>query len=289
MFRYSIFKFGQFLIDHLSESTAYKFANVLSNLHYIFSKTDRRAVRNNLKKIIAQEKNLSFLTKEVFINFGRYIVEFFQIRKNITQNFLKTKVQLYGVEHIDHVLKKGNGGIVITAHIGNWELGAIFLSMLGYPVTAVALPHREQKVNDFFNDQRKIKGVEVIQSNEAVQECVDALKNNKLIALVADRDFSLKGEVVDFLGEKTLIPKGPAIFSQKTGAPIIPVFLIRQKDNTFCLTVCAPIYSEGFYEKKLGQKDIVKCIMRQYITIIENKIRQYPAQWLMFREFWKKD
>jgi len=143
----------------------------------------------------------------------------------------------------------------------------------------------ERPVNDLFNTQRESKGVKVIPMNKAVFECMRALKNNELIAILGDRDFSETGEVMDFLGKKALIPKGAATFSVKTGAGIIPMFLLREDQGSFVLEVENPI----FPNETLGQendKKAVSDLMKKYVPIIERKIKKNPTQWLMFRKFW---
>ena len=159
------------------------------------------------------------------------------------------------------------------------------MSVLGYPLMAVALPHKERPVNDLFNHQREVKGITVVPSNVAVRKCIDTLRNNKLVALVADRDFTLHGEVLDFLGRKAFIPKGAALFSIKTGAPIVPCFMTRNPDDTFVLSLEQPIVPPLEIKETIAQDALIK-VMRQYTDVIENKIRQFPTQWLMFREFW---
>ena len=83
------------------------------------------------------------------------------------------------------------------------------------------------------------------------------------------------------------MPKGPAVFSIKTGAPIVPCFMLYQNDRTYSLEfeqpIDPPVVMDGTIEES-----ILMSMMNQYVTVIEQKIRQYPTQWLMFREFWKQ-
>ncbi|HNV24518.1 MAG TPA: lysophospholipid acyltransferase family protein, partial [Candidatus Omnitrophota bacterium] len=158
------------------------------------------------------------------------------------------------------------------------------IARLGFPFTAVALPHKERPVNQLFNHQREVHGVTVIPSNIGVRKCVEYLKDNKLVALVGDRDFGNHGEIMDFLGGRSSIPKGPAIFSLKTGAPIIPSFFIRNEDKTFTLYFSDPIYPPTQEKYQTGHEDVIR-LMQAYIQEIEKKVRQFPTQWLVFREF----
>ena len=285
MFKFLMYKIGQFWVNRLSSQTAYRVAVILSDLQYFFSFRDRRAVRQNLKEILKSDGDLSFLTREVFRNFGRYLVEFFRMEKHMDLEYVRSRIKVKDLHYLDQVLAKGKGGIVLTAHMGNWELGAAALSLMGYPIFAIALPHKERPVNDLFNHQREAKGITIIPSNVAVRRCIETLRSNQLVAMVADRDFSMRGELMDFLGKKTLLPKGAAIFSLKTGAPIIPIFLLRDKDEAYDLVVYEPIYPTRKVEDQCDDALLIEMISK-YLPLIENKIRQFPDQWLMFRPFW---
>ena len=276
---------GLFFLDRLSTELSYKLAKAISDLQYFFSFCDKRAVMDNLKSILPATNDIHFQTREVFRNFGRYLIEFFQMNRMLDDHFVKNRVHKRGLEHLDKVLAEGKGGIVITAHIGNWELGAVLLSVLGYPLMVVALPHKERPVNDLFNQRREGKGVTVVPTNTALRRCIQQLKENKFIALVADRDFSANGMEMDFLGRKAQIPKGAAVFSLKTGAPIIPVFLIRNNDGTFDLSCHKPIYPSLQKESDVNDT-VVAGVMCRYLSVIEDQIRSFPSQWLLFRKFY---
>ncbi len=285
MFKYCLYRFAQFLVRWLPLDLAYRLGVCISDLQYIFSFRDRRAVRNNLKRILSNTDHLSAMTREVFRNFGRYLVEFLKMDKMVDQDFMAHKVTVDGIEHLGQALQGRKGVILVTAHIGNWEIGAVLLSKLGYALMIIALPHKERPVNDLFNHQREVHGITVVSTNNAIRKCMEHLKNNKIIAIAADRDFTVKGgELTDFLGAKAMIPRGAAIFSHKTGAPILPTFLIRQEDKTFRLSILEPL-PELIQREDISEEEAVRDIMRQYLRVIEQEIRRYPTQWLLFREF----
>ena len=283
MFKFFLYKVGLFLLDRLPSGWFYNLATFISDIQYLCSFRDRKAVKNNLKRICSPGTDIDPLTREVFRNFGKYLVEFFQMKEIADEAFIKSKVKIEGLERFDEVLAKGKGGILLTAHIGNWELGAVLVSVLGYPLMAIALPHKERPVNDLFNAQREAKGVTVVPTNVALRRCIEQLRKNKLIALVADRAFGNHGIMMDFLGCKALIPKGAAMFAVKTGAPIIPTFCIRNDDGSFNLNCCDPIYPPQEVPAQMKNKTVLD-IMRRYVSVIEDKIRAHPSQWLLFRE-----
>lgn len=285
MVKYILYKIAEFIVTRLPLPMAYGFATFFCDLQYLFSFRDRLAVQNNLSIILSSEKHLQTKTRDVFRNFGKYLVEFFCMNKKFDAEFIKNNVKIVNADVLRKVFERGKGGIIVTAHIGNWEFGAILLGMLGYPLLAVALPHKERPVNDLFNDQRESKGITVVPPHLAIRKGMETLKNNQFVALVADRDFTQSGEVLDFFGKRALIPKGAALFSLKTGAPIIPCFLMRNSDNTFTFDIKDPIIPPAQIDEDV-KESVLLAVMKEYTTIIEQKIREFPTQWLMFRQFW---
>lgn len=287
MFKYWIYKFGQFCVRRLSIRWAYRIACMISDLHYLFSWRDRRAVRKNLKTILGTGQNIEPLVREVFRNFGKYLVEFFRMEWEASQEFIQQNVRLVNIERIDEALRRRKGIIILTAHIGNWELGGVVLSTLGYPSLAITLPHKERPVNDLFNAQREVRGVQVVSISQAIRKCLEHLKANKLVAVLADRDFTASGERMSFLGRMAFIPKGAAVFAARTGAAILPIFFVRGEDNTFTLIVEEPIYASEVANGE-DNEEVIRKVMQEYTAVIERKIHEYPTQWMMFREFWEK-
>ena len=293
MFKFLLYKFGQFCVNHLPVEMSYWIGRFLSGLQYWFSPRDRHAVKSNLRVILntggrpEEEGRVAATAIKVFENFGQYLVEFFRMGKNLDAEFIRKNVDIHNLATIDAMLKRGKGVILLTAHLGNWELGGVVLSKLGYPIVAIALPHKERPVNDLFNLQRESHGVTIIPTSIAIRRCLEALKENKLVALLADRDFTQHGEEMDFLSRRAMIPKGAAVFALKTGAAIVPTFLTRNNDNRFTLLIGDPILPP-WADEQMKDQDALVTIMRKYSRVIERKIREYPDQWLMFREFWSK-
>ena len=280
MISYILYRIGYLFATRLPLRCGYGIAIFLSNLKFYLSPRDRRAVTANLTYIlpVSEHQKIDAYAKKVFINFGKYLIEFFR-SKYLKKEDLGRSIKIEGLENIDNALKKGKGIIILAAHIDNWELGGVFMSLLGYPMLAVALPHRNKMVNALFNRQRERIGVEVVPSlGLALRRIYSALKDNKMVALVGDRDFTNAGKKMPFLGREKSIPRGPAVLAMRTGASIVPGFVLRQSDDTHIIKFLKPLETDGSEEE----------IMRDYTQVIEQMIRQYPTQWLMFREFWKE-
>lgn len=281
MFNFIIYKIAAFVVQVLPQHLSYRLAEFLADLHLFFYPQDKRALINNLKIISPKAKDFPRLAREVSRNFGKYLTDFFRL-PFVDKKFINKNVKLENLNYIDESLKKGKGVIIVSAHVGSWELGAVVLASLGYEVAAVVLKHKQKLVDDFFNQQRKNKGFLPIPLAEAARKCLEHLKQNKIIILLVDRNFTDNGLVMDFLNRKAMLPKGAAIFSLKTGAEIIPGLLLRNNDHTFTLhfdSAITPLYTQD--------RDFdTKSLMQRYILVIESYIRRSPEQWLMFREFW---
>ncbi len=284
MGNYYLYKIAEFFTRYLPLSLSYSIAVLLADCQYLLSKTDREAVRANLEIILNTDKVPAGTVRNVFRDFGKYLADFFTMTNRIDKKFIKESVQISGIEYLNEVLRKGKGGIILSAHLGNWEMGGSVLSLLGYPLSVVALSHKDGRVNTFFNSKREFFGTIVIQTNVALRRCLTHLKRNRLVAILGDRDFGHHGLTMDFLGRKAIIPSGAAFFALKTGAPIIPAFFLRTPKDNFYINFEEPIYPPSLNGKTISDQEI-KDFIKKYLPLIEKRIRQNPSQWLVFRRF----
>jgi KDO2-lipid IV(A) lauroyltransferase len=285
MISYFFYLIAEALAVSLPLKSAYALATFLSYIYYIFAFRDRRQVTDNLKVIFPEKskKDIAFIRFQVFRNFAKYLVDFLRFKK-LDANYVKDNVRLINIDNIKEGLNRGKGVILLTAHLGNWELGGMVLSLSGYPFLTVVLPHKSKEVTKFFNEKRESKGLEVLSLGKAAKGCLRALRHNQVIALLGDRDFTEKGRVMDFFGKPALLPFGAAVLSWQTQAAVIPGFMLRNSDDTFSLVIEKPL---EFLLSGEREKDL-EIIMSQCKAVFEKYIRSYPDQWYMFRRFWKE-
>jgi KDO2-lipid IV(A) lauroyltransferase len=280
---YVMYRFGCFLAMTLPLKVSYAIACFISDIFYHLSAPDRHAVMENLRVVTGRddERELRAMAKEVFRNFGKYLVDFFRFSK-IDDGYMKRFIKVEGLENLDRALARGGGVIALSAHIGNWELGGFTLSLLRSPLMAVVLTHKNKMVNDFFTKQRKVSGLVPVEIGLSLRGCYNVLKSNGILALLGDRDFSKNGLRMKFFGADAVMPKGPAVFSARLGSEIVPSFMLREKDDTFRLVFEPPIDRPSS-----GDEDsMVRDIMQRYVAVIEKYISLYPTQWYMFRRAW---
>jgi len=241
------------------------------NLKIIFEFREKR----NLS-----ERELSRYVKEVYINFGKYMTEFFTIPK-LNYEKVKEKVIVENIEILDTALKKGNGVIALTAHIGNWELAGVVASILGYKISAIVIPYITPKITEIYRRIRENKGVEVIFTGSNPKDFIKFKRENKVLAILGDRVFTEKGVIVNFMGKKAIFPRGPATLAVKLKTEFISGFLVRE-NNKYKL----------FFEKieyppeNLNEEEKIDFLLFQSVKKIEEVILRYPTQWLSFQDIW---
>ena len=282
-----IYHFMAFLVLNLPRRFILFLVQGVTRIYYWTTPAARHRVQANLKTVLGNNgtnsKKIERLTKEVYLNFGRYLYEFFFIPK-VDKTFLERHLEIKGVEHLDSAFKKGKGVISLTGHIGNWELGGIFTALLGYPISAIALSHKSTALNRFFLRRRQMKGIKVIPLGAQTKKIISSLKRNELVALLGDRPFGPPYVKLTFFGQPALLPAGPAQIAVKLGTPIVPGFLIRQGEK-YLLS----FYPVLEYNRSLEPQQAVEDLAQQTIPYLEKYIRKYPSQWLVFDYVWKKE
>lgn len=195
-----------------------------------------------------------------------------------------SKVTFEGEENITEALARNKGVIVLSAHFGNWEMLGAALVARGYPLTVVRRDQNDGLFNDVIQKQRDRKGIKTVPRDKPLfKHLVYLLKNNELVALIADQNAGPDGLFVDFFGRSTSTFKGPGLFATITGAPIIPIFMVR----------------DGYMKHRVVFKPAVACrpsgdtgkdiaaITQECTKVIEDIIREHPEQWLWQHKRWK--
>jgi len=286
MLFYALYVAGYWGCVLLPRGFCYWVARRLADLYSSRAPVDREAVHRNLTAVMERDASPKEV-REVFRHFAMYLVDFFRFSR-LTQEKVRRWIRLEGVEHMEEALRHGKGAIGLSAHLGNYELAAAVLTLLGFPVHAVVFIHQNPYVDAFFSRQRARVGVHGIpvhsKSQRALFEAsLSALKQNGVLGLVGDRDFFDHGLVMPFFGRQVKIPRGPAAFSLRTGAPIIPAFLVREKDGSYRFILGPPITApEG-----VSREEAVRRMTQECVEAMSRTIRQYPTQWYMFQDFWR--
>jgi lauroyl/myristoyl acyltransferase len=264
----------------------------VSDMYFLFHKRNREAALYNFSKIPLQRERYK-VARDMFHNFSKYLADFFFISRLNKYNW-RELVSTVNLEYFDKAYREKKGIIAITAHIGNWELGGTVLSLMGYPTSAIVLPHHNKAVNDIFLKQRESKELKSIFLGVNLKESFKRLKNGEVVAILGDRNLRVpkafidedindsNGVEVELFGEKAYFPKGPAILAYWTDAIILPGFTIRGKDNKYTLYFERPVP----IEKCENKEDFIKINTQKIAALIEKYVQLYPEQWCVFEKIW---
>ncbi len=275
---YYLYVIGKFLANIFPRRWGYFLASIISDIRLLFSREDKKNVYENLRVIFPHmsPRQLNVYTKQVFRNFAKYLVDFLRSPK-IDREFIERNVDFAGWHILEEFYRSKKRFIIFTCHLGNWELGGQVACNLGYRIWGVALPHKDMKVNVFFNHMRSLQGLKTVPVGKGTRQIVRLIKEGDPVAFLGDRDYSGTGTEIDFFGRKTYIPSGVGFFSLKFSCPIIPIFFVREFKDRFRMICEEPIFPEG---KSLEE------VLRECVKVMEKYIRKYPQQWYMFDKFW---
>lgn len=282
---YCILGLARVVSRRITRSRAYWLARRFAGIFHALDHRGRRAVVTNCRRILTfqgaahPDAEAARMAREVFQMFGLHLADFFRF-EHITRNDLEPLIVYEGLTHLETAFAAHRGVILITAHLGNWELGGAVISALGYPLTAVAFPERVGKTNELFQQQRRRRGIRVLTFGSAARGSLDALSRGEIVGMLADRDFTRHQETIPFFGEPARLPTAPVRISLRTGAPILPGFVIRRPDNRFTVRFHPPLWPDPASDPTATRASIRDAL--------QTEIGRHPTQWFVFHDFWAK-
>jgi len=224
------------------------------------------------------------VVKDLFRNLGRTFMEIAAIPK-IDRAYVDRWITIApgSRERLEAALAYGKGVIFLTAHFGNWELIGLTGALHGYPVLVLARQQGWPRLNQLLNTYRQSKGCRVIGKGFPIRELIRGLKQGKMVGILADQDAGKHGMLSPFFGRLASTAVGPFALALNTGAPILPVFMVRQRGPAHLLTVEEPIAfaDTGSLEERIQGG------VAAYLAVLERYVRQHPAQWLWVHRRWK--
>jgi KDO2-lipid IV(A) lauroyltransferase len=201
----------------------------------------------------------------------------------LTSENLGKLVTFEGKENLDNALKRHKGVIILTAHFGNWELLAAGLALSGYEVSFIVRPVRYPRLEALITQNRESMGINCIPRGASIKHALRCLRRNEILGILSDIDTKVDGVFVDFFGRPAFTPRGPVSIAMRTGAALVPAFIIRQKDDKHRVVI------EKELELKLSglPEEDVRENVAKYTKSIESYIRKSPEQWIWIHDRWK--
>jgi KDO2-lipid IV(A) lauroyltransferase len=262
------------------------FTFFFGGLFYLLLTGTRRVVRSNLQ-VVTGRKNVERLVFSTFCMFSLNWCDVMLLMRLKGEKLQALIGRRSSSLMLDQALAAGSGAIMVSVHLGNWELGGLGLADLGYPINVLTFREPDDKVNALREALRQERGIRYIyvdrddSSPLAIIEAVNALRRNEVLAMLADRDGSSHTMPIDFFGRITNIPVGVAYLALASGAPVIPVFVLKEKEG-YATIMEEPIYFSGTRGEHAGA---IRSGMERLLAVFERYIGAYPDQWYNFYDF----
>ena len=250
---------------------------------------DRRdMVRRHQQRVAGRPMSRWALDRQVrrtFASYGRYWAESLRL-PSVDPAELDRLMSYEGLQHLDTALEAGKGAIMAIPHLGGWDPGGAWFTRRGYDLTVVVEPLEPPELFEWFAEFRRSIGMEIVPLGAGAGTAViKALNANRTLALLCDRDLLGTGVEVEFFGERTTLPSGPATLALRTGAPLLPTTVYFRWPEGYHGVVRPPIpvAREG------SLREDVTRITQLIANELEDLIRRAPEQWHLLQPNWPSD
>ena len=271
------------LVEYLIARAAIALVAVFPSLSVLFAKLLDRLVprlrRIALKNLtMAGFSNPDQIADGVFLSIARLLASFARLPRLTPQNISKL-IRYDGLDNFQTALARGQGVLVATAHLGNWELSAFCHAWMTAPMNIVVRPLDNPRIDAFVERYRALSGNRIIEKKDAARGILKALKSKEAVGILIDQNTTLdQGVFIDFFGIKACAGTAFAKLAHHSGAAVVPGFALWSDDEQR--------YILRFYPEISMTGDVAEDTQRIH-SQLESVIRQYPDQWLWIHRRWK--
>jgi KDO2-lipid IV(A) lauroyltransferase len=250
---------------------------------YLFSARDRANLGHNLRLVFNGAKppeSIRMLVWKLFRNYAFYIVDYFRLFSMTAAESAGHIDLSEGRSHLDAALAQGKGVLLLTPHLGHWEVGGLGIRCLGYPLNVVGIKHNTSFTNNLLNILRARHDIRVIELGDSIFdsiEIVNALNRNELVAMLADRPFFERTEKVPFFGGFLEIPVGPMLLAMATGAAVVPAITVMEAPGRYRGLMLPPLEVRKGPNRARALTQNIEAM----VGVFEAFIRCHPDQWYL--------
>jgi len=266
-------------LPHLPPRLVSGFTKFLAWLTFGLLWKYRKRMTENVASVLGSELGCDqqkVLVWRAWLNFARGVLETMTVM-HLSRDEIIGKIKLEGEEHLKQALEMGKGVLAISAHLGSFTLIGGRLAAAGYPFSVIVKQPADKRFAQLIDDYRAQLGIHTISAKprrEAAREILKALRNNRIVLIIAD-EFKSGDVMVDFFQRKAPAPRGPATLALRTGAVTLPMFAVRGSGESIVLSVGPAISAE----ERGDIEESVVATTALYTRHIEAAIRKYPDQW----------
>lgn len=275
------------LIRHLPYPLARLLGHILIFIGFRFVIKQKRIARESLQIAFGRglpETEIRRIIKRCFENIGWCMLELIYFMEH--PRMIKEKISFTGLEHLQKAFEKGKGAIAVSAHFGNFPLMLLRFAQ-DHKTNAIIRPARDVDLEAYFLKKRSDLGLNTIYAlprKECVTTSIRALRNNELLFIPLDQNFGSGGGVfVEFFGQQAATATGPVVFALRTGAPVLPMFVVREKGDRHRVIIEPPLQ----LDKCEDDQETIRVNITKITSLIEQYIRRYPHEWGWMHRRWK--
>ena len=224
------------------------------------------------------------LARESYQHLGRTFIETALLDKLGKDGLQELVETVEGWEEIDDVMSKGKGAVVVTGHIGNWELAGAYVAARGIPLDAIVRGMANPLFDAYINHTREEIGMTIVHDSDAVKRTPRSLRAGRAVAFVADQGvMGLASTFVPFFGRPAKTPRGAAVFALRFEVPVIFVVALRKPNGRYRIVV------ERIEARRTGDMDRdVDAIVTNFTEHLEKWVRAVPAQYFWQHRRWRR-
>jgi KDO2-lipid IV(A) lauroyltransferase len=269
------------VMDRLGEGLGLLAASFTPERRFLVERNMRRALGPD-----ATSAEVDRAVRRAYASYGRYYAESFRL-PTTSPAAIDAGMAWTGYEHIRRAIKAGTGPLLVLPHLGGWEWAAFWTTQLERTgVTGVVEPLEPPSLFEFFVDLRSALGMTVVPLGpSAGTEVIRAIRRGDVICLLTDRDLEGTGVEVEFFGERTTLPAGPATLALRTGAPLLPSGMFFEGRRGHRGVILPPVPAE----RRGKLRDDVTRITQDLAHQLEAIIRMAPEQWHLMQPNWPSD
>jgi len=266
--------FGYFLLLFVSAYFVFSSKKAFRSIFYYFH---NRLHFNRLKSLTSIFRN--------YYLFGQVIID-----KTVILGGFKNKIKL-NLEGKEFLLQMKNGGILISGHIGNWEVGGQVLDFMEKKINVLVFDAERQAIKNYMSEvlsDRLVSFISIGDDYSHLMEMKKVLANKEIIAMHGDRFVSgNKTIMIDFLGEPAPFPLGPWLLASYFKVPVSYVFAIKESRKSYRF-FATPIKMVPYTRNPSHREEILINSMKEYVYELEKIVKNYPLQWYNYYDFWMK-
>ena len=281
---YLVYRFMSWLGQILPTRSGRSWYERASLLFYGLASRARATVAANQAQVLGRPTEDTLVqasTREAFALYGRYWFDTFNILGWSDEQVLDA-FRFEGIEHVEKGLADGKGVVIALPHTGNWDVGGRAMGIRVAPVVAVAEHLKPDRLFELFLEHRRRLRIDIVDlaSEHVGRQLTQRLEQNRIVALVADRDLSGGGVEVEMFGRTRRMPAGPALLALSAGAPLISGPTYTTRDGW--VEVLTPVSIERTGRRK---EDVI-ALTQALATAFERAIAAAPPDWHMFQPAW---